>query len=271
MLIDWFTVGAQLLNFVILLVALKLLLFDRIVEAMEERRARIDGERRAAAEAREEAEQEAEHLREERAALEDARDRFLQDARDDAERRRHELLQEARDEVDDEEHRWRQALYRRQDHLARHLQQQAGERVVRATRKALADLADTDLEDAVARGFVRTLAALDEEERDGVADALRPDDAPILVRTGFELSEATRDTVRGAVRDLVSDSDATVEWEHDSDILAGIQVETEVARLGWTIDGYLDDLLEGFTRSIRSATETRSSEDRDAATTGSTR
>ena len=69
MLIDWFTVIAQLINFTILLVALKLLLYDRIVEAMEERRRTIEEQEERAEQARREAEERAEELEEDRHEL----------------------------------------------------------------------------------------------------------------------------------------------------------------------------------------------------------
>lgn len=250
MLIDWFTVVAQLINFVILLVALKVLLFDRIVQAMEERRDRIEARRREADESRTEADEEAERLRRQRREIENEKSEILNEARREAEKRREELLDEARSEVDRQEQRWLDALHRKQDRLARHLQQSAGERIVDSTRRVLTDLADADLEDAVVAGFVKNVESLGEDERDSVAESLRSSDGAVLIRTGFELSEGRRDSVRDALRSLGA-KDLDFEWERDSEILAGIQVETEVARIGWTIDGYLDELLEEFQRSVR--------------------
>lgn len=251
MLIDWFTIVAQLINFVILLVALKFLLFDRIVEAMNERSDRIEARRREAEEKRSEAEKEAERLQRERREFESEREGLLDEARREAESRRHELIEEARSDVDEQEQQWLEALRRKQDRLARHLQRQAGAQVVEATRRVLADLADADLEDAVVAGFVRSIERLDVEERQSVADSLASADGAALIRTGFELSESRRESVREALRRLTGDEGPEFEWERDSEITAGIQVETEVARVGWTIDGYLDELLEDFERSVR--------------------
>lgn len=259
MLIDWFTIVAQLINFVILLVALKFLLFDRIVQAMDERRDRIEDGRRRAEEKRAEAEEEAERLQRERRELESERDELLDEARRDAEHRRQELIDEARRHVDEQEQQWLEALRRKQDRLARHLQRQAGDQVVEATRRVLADLADADLEDAVVAGFVRSIERLDDEEREAVADSLASADGAALIRTGFELSESRRESVREALCLLTGDEGPEFEWERDSTILAGIQVETEVARIGWTIDGYLDELLETFERSVRTTIDSSTS------------
>lgn len=260
MLIDWFTVVAQLINFVILLVALKFLLFDRIVQAMDERRDHIEDRRREAEEKRTEAEEETERLQRERREFESERDELLDDARREAESRRRELIEEARRGVDEQEQQWLEALRRKQDRLARHLQRQAGEQVVEATRRVLADLADADLEDAVVAGFVKSIERLDDQEREAVADSLDSADGAALIRTGFELSESRRESVREALRRLTGDEGPEFEWERDSTIMAGIQVETEVARIGWTIDGYLDELLEKFERSVRATIDSSASD-----------
>ena len=262
MLIDWFTVVAQLVNFAILLVALKFLLFDRIVEAMDERRDRIEARRREAEEKRLATEEAVERLQRERWAFESEKDELLEEARREAESRRRELIEQARQHVDEQEQQWMDALRRKQGRLARHLQQQAGEQVVDATRRVLADLANADLEDAVVAGFVRSVERLDDEEREAVAGSFAASDGAVLIRTGFELSESRRDSVREALRHLTGDGGLEFEWERDSRIMAGIQVETEVTRIGWTIDGYLDELLEKFERSVRATIDSSESDGR---------
>ena len=58
MLINWFTVAAQIVNFLILAVLLKRFLYGPIVRAMAAREERIASEMAAAAQKRREAEQE---------------------------------------------------------------------------------------------------------------------------------------------------------------------------------------------------------------------
>ena len=59
MLINWFTVIAQIVNFLILVFLLKYFLYDRIVKAMDEREQRIQLRLKEAEEKKQEADQEA--------------------------------------------------------------------------------------------------------------------------------------------------------------------------------------------------------------------
>ena len=63
MLINWFTVIAQIVNFLILVVLLKYLLYNRIVRAMDERESKIQSRLKEAEEKEEAAEREAESFR----------------------------------------------------------------------------------------------------------------------------------------------------------------------------------------------------------------
>ena len=64
MLVDWFTIIAQIVNFLILMVLLKIFLYDRIVRAMEEREEKIRSRLQEAENTKTEAEREEEKLRE---------------------------------------------------------------------------------------------------------------------------------------------------------------------------------------------------------------
>ena len=76
MLIDWFTVGAQIINFLILVLLLKKFLYDPIIEVMAAREAKIQGQlveaetrRRQAAAAESLAQQHLQELEDKRQAL----------------------------------------------------------------------------------------------------------------------------------------------------------------------------------------------------------
>jgi F-type H+-transporting ATPase subunit b len=253
MLIDWFTVVAQIVNFVILLVALKYLLYDRVLEAMERRR-REFAEREAETERlQKEAEREASHLEERRREMEANWENMIDEARREADERRRELLEEARAEVEQQERQWRDSIRARQDRLLAELQQSTGEQATAITRRALSDLADADLEGGMVAEFVGRLEELTEAHDDEVVQALRDEgeDVPVRVRTSFELTDVQRDEIRRTLRKLVEDGHREVEWERDPDLIAGVVVEIGARSIGWTIDSYLDSLRESFAEVVR--------------------
>jgi F-type H+-transporting ATPase subunit b len=83
-LINWFTIIAQIVNFLILVILLKYLLYDRIVSAMDERERKIRERLESAEKKQEEAENRKQELQAERRSLEDQRQGILAEARKEA-------------------------------------------------------------------------------------------------------------------------------------------------------------------------------------------
>src|SRR5579864_8886459 len=112
MLIDWFTVAAQLVNFVVLVGLMKYFLFGRLVHAMDAREQRIVARLAEAEENNRAAEQQVSAARAETASIQAQHDQMISAAREEAEREHKQLLQTARDSVEALEIKWREDLER---------------------------------------------------------------------------------------------------------------------------------------------------------------
>jgi len=251
MLIDWFTVVAQLINFVILLVILKFVLYDRVVDAMQKRQQRIEDELEEAEQKQEEADRRAEEAQAEKRRLDEERDEILGDARREAEERRRDLIDEARREADEQERRWRAALADERERLLEELQIQTGVQAVAVSRRALADLADDELEGRIVRSLTRRLDDLDEDEREEVVGALREAEGPLRIATAFELGDERRRELRAAIGGLAEEAGSDIEWDHDESVSAGVRITAGARTIAWSIEDYLDDVSQRFSRTIR--------------------
>lgn len=251
MLIDWFTVVAQAINFVILVVALKYLLYDRITEAMEKRRQAISTRERAAEEASREAEEARQELERERRELEARREEMLAEAGREASQRKRELLAGVRGDVERQEEEWRESVRLRQERLLGDLQRLTGEKAISITERLLHDLVDESMERALIGKLTERIGDLPEEERNTLADALRSDHSPILVRGAFDLSEESRQRIRHALEDLAGDLERDLTFQHDPDLIAGIVIQAGPQTVGWTMGGYLEDLEKEFADVLR--------------------
>ncbi len=255
MLIDWFTVIAQLVNFAILVVALKFLLYDRIIKAMEKRRSSIAEREATAKERTRKAEEELARLREERQELDKKRDEILEDARRQAADKQRELLRQARAEIDRQEQEWRESLRRHQNRLLADLQKLTGEKAVMVSRRLLADLADQSMEEAVVRGLVQRIGEIPDDERTAIAASVGSDDAPIVVRSAFEFSPASRENIGKILSDLVGDPDRSISWEQDPELIAGVVVRLGSRSVGWSVADYLAGVEREFADLLRSEVE----------------
>ncbi|GAI08114.1 unnamed protein product, partial [marine sediment metagenome] len=103
MLIDSFTVIAQIINFLILVYLLKRFLFNRIIKIMDEREMQITGRMQDAEAAKEEAQKELEEQRRIREELQQKWNEMLAQAKKDAQKKREELVRVAREKIDEEQ------------------------------------------------------------------------------------------------------------------------------------------------------------------------
>ena len=84
-MIDWFTVVAQIINFLVLALLLKHFLYGRVVSAMEQREADIAKRWQAAEQTQHDAEQELATAQHKNRELEEQREELLSKIRDDVE------------------------------------------------------------------------------------------------------------------------------------------------------------------------------------------
>jgi len=237
-LIDPFTVIAQLVNFAVLLVALKLVLFDRIVRAMDEREAAIAGRVREANDRVRVADDRAATLQERIDELDRMRETFLAEGREEARQQRDELTTEVQQEVAEQRVRWQRALAREGDRAVDELRREVGEQVVGLTGQVLRDLADTNLESRVVDAFLRRLDHLDDTER-STFESWLASNQPVTVVSAFGLAAEDRRRVGDGLGRLAG-TDVEVTFEQDPELVCGIELRAGGEAFGWTVDDYLD-------------------------------
>jgi len=247
--IDWLTVGAQALNFLVLVWLLKRFLYGRVVRAMDRREAAI-AERIRAADARMvEAEAEARRHREAREGLEAQRERLLKRAREEADDLRRTLDDEVRGELAEARARWRAELEREQAVFLQDVRRQVATHFETLARRALAELADAELEAQMARVLIERLGRLDPERKDDLAR--RASGEPLLVRSAFELPVAVRRALTAAIHDAVG-KEVAVTYERTDELACGLELRAGGQSLAWSLDGHLDALerrlAEGLAR-----------------------
>ena len=249
MQIDWLTVAAQIVNFLVLVWLLQRFLYKPITNAMRRREERIEERLSEAKAARAEAEEEAEKLRQERADLDKAKDDILDKARAEASELREGLEDEIRKDMEDKRETWRRHLAEEREDFARTLQRRAASQLLDIAARVLADFADADLSEAVAKTFVARLDALDEETRKRLAEAAgRADGA--TVETGRALGSSARSRITRALHEALS-TDIPVAYHEDEGVLLGVRlivgeqtVEWSAARHLKRLETVLDEILE---------------------------
>ena len=244
MLIDWFTVGAQALNFIILVWLLKRFLYKPILNAVDAREKRIaaeladaDAKKTDAQKERDEFQHKNEEFNQQRAAL-------LSKATDEAKAERQQLLDDARKAADALSAKRQEALRSDANTLNQAIRRRTQEEVFAIARKALTDLATASLEERMSEAFTRRLRAIDGKAKEGIAAALKTGSEPAVVRSAFDLPKAQRAAIQKALNETFS-AEVPVRFETAPDVISGIELTTNGQKIAWSIADYLASLEKG--------------------------
>jgi F-type H+-transporting ATPase subunit b len=238
MLIDWFTVGAQLLNFLILIWLLKRFLYKPILDAIDARDKRIAAALADAAAKQAAADKQRDEFQSKSKALDDQRSAILGKAADDAKTERERLLAQARKEADGLRMQQQNALRDDQVKLGREMTRLAQGEVFAIARKALADLAAASLEERMGEVFTRRLREMDGKSKESLATALKTLSEPALVRSAFEMAAKEKSAIQNALNETFS-ADVPVRFETSPGIICGIELTANGQKLAWDIAEYL--------------------------------
>ncbi len=242
-LIDWWTLSAQVFNFLLLVVLLRVFLYGRVVRAMDQREKKIASHFEAAQQKEQDAEARVQALQREKDELEQKRQSMLSEARQQADEHRRELTRKAREEVQAQANRWYEDLERGKEAFLQEMRDSAGKGVCAIARKALADLADTELERAMVTVLIRRLEELSDDARRELTEAMADDERGLVVATAWDLPEPERDRVAQATRKYFSD-DAEISFETAPELTCGIELRAGGREISWTIDGYVERMRE---------------------------
>lgn len=241
MLIDWFTIGAQALNFVVLVWLLKRFLYKPILHAIDERETLIAGELADAAAKKAEAEKEREEFQHKNEAFAQRRSALLSQATDEANAERRRLLDEARTVANALSAKRQEALRSDAHNLNEAITRRTQQEVFAIARKVLTDLATTSLEERIGEVFARRLREMDVQATERLGDALKSESAPALVRSAFDLPTGQRAAIQNALNEAFS-ADIQVRFETAPDLISGIELTTDAQKVAWSIGDYLTSL-----------------------------
>ena len=244
MLIDWFTVGAQALNFLILVWLLKRFLYKPILHALDARESRIAKELADADAQREDARQERDAFQHKNAEFDRQRAALMSTASTEAKAERHRLIDDARRDAEHLRATQREAWQRDQQALNDDMIRRAQREVFAITGKTLTDLAGTSLEARMCEMFARRVRALEGEPKEQLAAALATASEPPLVRSAFDLPAESRAAIQQAIEETFAAT--PVRFETAPDLIGGVELTVNGQKVAWSIADYLASLEKGI-------------------------
>jgi len=254
MLIDWFTVIAQMLNFLILVWLLKRFLYQPILDAIDAREKGI-ASKLADAEAKEaNAHKQQEDFEAKNKTFDEQRAALMTKADGDAKAEHDRLVDDAHKQADGIRASEAAALKSDQAHQAVAIRRMAQDQVFAMTKKTLSDLATVTLEERIGEVFTRRLRLMNAKDKDEMSAALKSSPEASLVRSAFDLPDEQKAAIQNALNETFS-AVIRVRYETDANAISGIELTAQGQKLSWSISSYLDSFDRSLTELVTPATK----------------
>ena len=244
MLIDWFTVGAQALNFIILVWLLKRFLYKPILNAIDARE-KLIAAKLADAEAKEaEAQKERDEFQHKNEAFDKQRAALMSKATDEAAAQGQKLLDDARKAADALRAKRQETLRSDADSLNQAIRRRTQQEVFAIARRTLTDLAGARLEERMGEVFTQRLRTMAGKVKETFALALKTASGPAVLRSAFDLPEKQRAAIQKSLDETFS-SQIQIRFETAPDLVSGIELTANGQKVAWSIADYLASLEKG--------------------------
>lgn len=245
MLIDWFTVIAQTINFLILVWLMKRFLYGPILHAIDEREKKIAAELADADAKRAEANKERDDFARKNSQLQQQRTELISEATSEADALRKRLIQEARQAADEFSAKRQESMKADARNLNRALMQRTQQEVFSIARKTLADLAGASLEERMSAVFTGRLRDITSNAKTELTDAFKSTAEFAVVRSAFPLPEEQRKAIQQAINETFA-ANVHLQFETAPEVVSGIELTVGGMKLAWSIADYLTSLETGI-------------------------
>ncbi|MGE0410139.1 MAG: F0F1 ATP synthase subunit delta [Amphiplicatus sp.] len=250
--INWVTVAAQIINFLVLVWLLRKFLYGPITKAMKTREELIKKRLLDAETAKQEADETRQSLEAAKSALEAAKEKFITGARQEADDLRRSLEKQAREDTDAMRQAWAKQLGADQEEFLSDIRRRAAREFFLLSREALKAVADESIDGRIVAAFVNTLEDLPADSLARLKDAVRRSDAEVKIESAFPISVEQRQTISRSVGDALG-GNFDVAFADADDLVAGVRLSVDSQTVEWSINAYLDQFEERVSAALLSA------------------
>lgn len=241
MLIDWFTVGAQVLNFIILIWLMKKFLYGPILQAIAAREAKVEAKTTEAANLLVQANEKEAEFKRKNEEFEANRQKLLAETREKIKIERERLMSEVTKAADALQKKRQTSLKTSERDLVAGIKERCQKEVLEMSRKVLIDLAEVTLEDQIIQVFLNQLENLKSDEQETIKLAFQATEAPIEVSTAFELSSDQRICIINGINSFTS-KEVQIHFKLIPKLISGIELKVNGQKVAWSITDYLSSL-----------------------------
>lgn len=241
MLIDWFTIGAQALNFLVLVWLMKRFLYGPILGAIAAREKGVETELANANDKATQAQKLGDEFKKKNDELKQKAADLMKQATVAAQTENERLLKVAATAAESLKLAQAKTFQTETQNLFQSLRDRTHSEVLAMARKVIGDLSGVSLEDRMIDVFIQRLQALSAEKIQLLSAKLGTSEQPALVRTAAPLSSAQRSTLEDALKRKFG-VDVRFQFETSPALISGIELSANGQSLSWSVSDYLQSL-----------------------------
>lgn len=250
MSIDWFTLIAQIINLVILLLLLRKFLYLPVLKAVEARQKFIADELKSAEQSRVKA-QKAEKLCLKKAQeIENEKQHILAQVQLEAEKMAEDLRKQVQFQYQQSQKEWAKRLHGEQKNFDIALQKLVAGHFNRFAEKALQQMADMELNEWVVRRFVQKIKDLSADEKAEMRKNFKSQSI-LRLQSAQELSAELKREIEYLLNAECGISrEAEFLYEVNSDLVCGIVLQGGEYQIEWSLNGYLEEFKQIMAKEV---------------------
>lgn len=248
MLFDWFTVFAQIVNFLILMWLLKRFLYKPVLNAIDAREKRIADLLIETQQNQQNMFQQESELTRKNQSFAVQRESLLEQTKIEAADAKAQLLNKASAEVEIQRKQWLDALEKEQSNFEHEIRQGTQDAVFQVARKALQDLSNIELQSHIVNVFIERLETLSSEQQ---AQFASTEQSPLVICSAIALSDENKRELKRAIDKHIA-GHSTLHFDLNPSLVSGIEMSGSGHKLSWNIDDYLANVEGSIARLAQS-------------------
>lgn len=244
--INWFTVIAQVINFLILVWLLKRFLYKPVLNAIDEREKKIASQLSDAAAKKAEAQKERDEFEQKNKTFDKERAEKMNKAQREIDSEKQRLFEEVRNESDSLRLKYEDSLKQQEQDITNTLKRKTEDEVFAITIKALADIADASLEEQAVKVFIKKIQELNEDGKASLKQALKDGNKEITIKSAFELPSSSKQELERVIEKMIGQQTG-FQYKVQPELISGIEIGNNSYQLSWNIESYLGSLKKSIT------------------------
>lgn len=247
--INWFTVIAQVINFLILVWLMKRFLYKPVLNAIDEREKKIAGQLADAETQKNEAAKEHADFKQKNEHFEGEKKELMDKVIADAGVERKKLMESVKSDAEILRKKQEDLMRESQESMNREIAQRALSEVFAVSRKVLTDISSVSLEEQSVNLFLKRLSELNKEERRRLMDVFKSGGKMVLIQSAFPLTNEQQKNIESAINGIVG-METRFQYKTMPELISGIELSANGFKLSWSISDYLNSMVKDISAIV---------------------